>query len=230
MRLSLRLIITAAFCALALPALAQVHKCKGPDGRIVYSDGPCAMGASGGQINVQHNTIDASMDRERTQRYIEQQQMESRRQEMQQMQRMPAPQIQASMQRRDSYACQKAIRNAGVQGSRAKPGDIDAERAKAASICGYNPWPGPTMTELASRERIERERLEAERQAEANRTQTDDWVLRKPDPRQLETCFGGQCRDDQGNSYSPTPDGTRMRSDDGRCTADATGRVDCDTR
>ncbi|WP_423461141.1 hypothetical protein [Ottowia sp. VDI28] len=46
-----------------------------------------------------------------------------------------------------TYECKQAIKNASVHSGAAKARDIDDQRAKAASICGYNPWPGPSMTE-----------------------------------------------------------------------------------
>lgn len=42
-----------AFTALALPAMAQVHKCTDASGRTIYADAPCAAGQSGSLIERQ---------------------------------------------------------------------------------------------------------------------------------------------------------------------------------
>lgn len=156
---SLKLVVAAVFCALALPSLAQVHKCKGADGKVRYSDMPCAADASGGRINVRPNTIDTSIDRARTERRIQQRQLESAQQ---QTAPAPLPPQQSARRSADSYECRMAIRNAGIHGSRATPKEIDDARAKAISICGYNPWPGKTMVEIDAENRrtraIERSR------------------------------------------------------------------------
>lgn len=55
----LGLVAVALYCGSALPAAAQVFKCKQPNGTVVYQDGPCegaavvdtrsASGVSGGK-------------------------------------------------------------------------------------------------------------------------------------------------------------------------------------
>ena len=42
-----------AFAFLAMPASAQVHRCKDSSGKLTYSDQPCAAGQSGGVIEHQ---------------------------------------------------------------------------------------------------------------------------------------------------------------------------------
>lgn len=42
-----------AFAFLAMPASAQVHRCKDASGRLIYSDQPCAAGQSGGILEHQ---------------------------------------------------------------------------------------------------------------------------------------------------------------------------------
>ena len=102
--------LLAAMFLAASPAYAQVHKCKDVAGKTIYSDAPCAVGTRGRQINVQPNTIDTRMDWERSERYIRsrQQENELRRPSAAQP---SAPEQQAN-EKRDSYACKMAIRNA----------------------------------------------------------------------------------------------------------------------
>lgn len=45
-----KLIAAACLGLAALPAGAQVHRCKQADGKTVYSDQPCARGQTGGAI------------------------------------------------------------------------------------------------------------------------------------------------------------------------------------
>ncbi|MNZ91218.1 hypothetical protein D3C78_1101930 [compost metagenome] len=55
-----------AFAALALPATAQVHKCKDASGKTIYADAPCAAGQSG-----------SLLERKRTPGEIEQERMQA---------------------------------------------------------------------------------------------------------------------------------------------------------
>lgn len=52
------LIPALLIAALALPAHAQVNKCKGSDGKIIYQDTPCAT-AGGQELNIQTRRTDA---------------------------------------------------------------------------------------------------------------------------------------------------------------------------
>jgi len=49
----LAIVVAALACA---DAAAQLHKCKGPDGRIVYSDTLCEAAATGGSLKVIPNS------------------------------------------------------------------------------------------------------------------------------------------------------------------------------
>ncbi|MBS0405047.1 MAG: DUF4124 domain-containing protein [Proteobacteria bacterium] len=157
--------LLAAMFLAASPAYAQVHKCKDVAGKTIYSDAPCAVGTRGRQINVQPNTIDTRMDWERSERYIRsrQQENELRRPSAAQP---SAPEQQAN-EKRDSYACKMAIRNAETQSTSASPTKIDSDRGEARRICGFNPWPGPSASEVDAANRrtqaIERQTRDANR-------------------------------------------------------------------
>ena len=51
------------FACLCTAAAAQVVKCKGPGGKVIYSDVPCPDGAAGQSVNTQANVLDASGER-----------------------------------------------------------------------------------------------------------------------------------------------------------------------
>ncbi len=60
------LLALSAWSAVWAPAAQaqQVYRCQQPDGRVAYSDAPCAGGARQAQVDVAPNTVDTSADRE----------------------------------------------------------------------------------------------------------------------------------------------------------------------
>lgn len=56
-------IFAILFACLCTSAAAQVVKCKGPGGKVIYSDVPCPDGAAGQSVNTQANVLDASGER-----------------------------------------------------------------------------------------------------------------------------------------------------------------------
>ena len=58
-------------------AVAQVYKCKGADGRVVYSDARCGTSEERTDVDVRDNLIETSMDVERVQRQLAQQEREA---------------------------------------------------------------------------------------------------------------------------------------------------------
>ena len=56
-------LLPIALACLAAGASAQVVKCKGPGGKVIYSDVPCPDGAAGQSVNTQANVLDASGER-----------------------------------------------------------------------------------------------------------------------------------------------------------------------
>lgn len=178
-------------------AQAQVHRCKGTDGKLVYSDAPCTPHATGGAIKLHENSIDTSTDRERNERYLQQ-----RRQEEHEQQRTTAPAAGAAQadSNRDSPACRLAIRNANTQGSTATPAKIDNDRAEAIRECGFNPWPGKTASEI---------------DAENRRSRAIDRAARRH-PGLITTCDASGCWDTLGNRYNGTGS-TLFRTDGSTC-------------
>ena len=58
-------------------AAAQVYKCKGDYGRVVYSDARCGTSEERTDVDVRDNVIETSMDVERVQRQLAQQEREA---------------------------------------------------------------------------------------------------------------------------------------------------------
>lgn len=86
---SLRTAAALAVLLAASAASAQVVKCRGADGRVTYSDGPCAAGAPGQAVNVQGNVLDGAADRKDAARYHALAQEEQRSREIAAMMRNP---------------------------------------------------------------------------------------------------------------------------------------------
>lgn len=62
------IVVFAAFVAVGLAAQAQVIKCKGADGKTVYSDTACLGNSSSQSVNTTGGTIDTSSLRQGVQR------------------------------------------------------------------------------------------------------------------------------------------------------------------
>ena len=58
-------------------AAAQVYKCKGADGRVVYGDARCGTSEERTEVDVRDNVIETSTDMERVQRQLAQQEREA---------------------------------------------------------------------------------------------------------------------------------------------------------
>ena len=58
-------------------AAAQVYKCTGADGRVVYSDARCGASGERTEVDVRDNVIETSMDAQRVQRQLAQQEREA---------------------------------------------------------------------------------------------------------------------------------------------------------
>ena len=86
----------------------------------------------------------------------------------------------------DSYACQQAIRNAGVQSTQSRSGSrLEYDRSAATAACGYDPFAAQREIEIRERE------MRHERRMQAANT----------GPTRITRCNGGFCYDDQGNTY-----------------------------
>ena len=56
-------LLSVALSCLAFGASAQVVKCKGHGGKVIYSDVPCQDGGEGQKVNTQANVLDGANDR-----------------------------------------------------------------------------------------------------------------------------------------------------------------------
>lgn len=62
-RVYVKLIFLSLLLALCGPSMSQVNKCKGPSGKVIYSDVACAAPEEMQRVKINQNTIDASGDR-----------------------------------------------------------------------------------------------------------------------------------------------------------------------
>lgn len=207
----MKYIAACALLALSFCANAQVNKCKGSDGKVHYSDTGCAANQSGGQVKLQNNTIDTSMDWRRSERFLQQRRQQAA-QEVFQQGAMNANTAGHQNQRR-SPACELAIRNATTQSNSASPSKIDGDRGEARRICGFDPWPGMSMTEADAANK----RSQAmERAARAREIETNE----RSNPAGLHGCNRSGCWDSGGNRYNRAGNsGNFFRSDGKFCTA-----------
>ena len=77
MRFALRLLPLSVACVAAfasLPAHRQVFKCRGADGKMVYTDGACASGQTSQQIEQAKTGAEIAQERERTQEALQRKQ------------------------------------------------------------------------------------------------------------------------------------------------------------
>ncbi|WP_159914954.1 DUF4124 domain-containing protein [Pantoea sp. 18069] len=141
---------TIALTTLAMPTMAQVHKCKDASGRTIYADAPCAAGQS-----------DELLERRRTQSEIDQERMQaaeanerreraeadrqaSRLFERQQGQAAPAASQAAVQDKASSLECKAATKDlAFVSNIRTLSQDEKRMRTNAAiarvnASCGSN--------------------------------------------------------------------------------------------
>ena len=207
MKAAVGVLASMLFALVASTSHAQVHRCKGADGKMVYSDAPCVSSSTGGVIQLQDNVIETHMDRERNERYLQEQQQERQQSQPRPMPPQRRPVVTAPADRvggtnadRNSPECQLAIRNANTQSAAASPSKIDNDRAEASRVCGYNPWPGKTASEIDAENR----RSAALERASRNRT----GVVRD--------CDAGGCWDTQGMRYNGSGQ-TLIRADGQAC-------------
>lgn len=165
---------TIAFAAWTLPTLAQVHKCKDPIGRTIYSDAPCTVGQSGGLLERRrtHDEIyeermqAADAENRKQMRRLAEQEREWAAQSQYAPHSRPSP---IGMDARDDWAMRKKRANAAAS---------DSSITKNGSS-----W----------------DNSEATRRARAERQANRRAVL--PPPTNLNHCSGGFCSDNQGGQY-----------------------------
>lgn len=142
------------FAFLAVPASAQVHRCKDASGKLTYSDQPCVAGQSGGVIERQKSREQILEERlqaaEANERKYRAQDAERERQmfeQRQQQRRQPAPSHSAQAATQDkssSRECKEALKKLEfISSIRATPKNESRLRMNAAIVnvnasCGTN--------------------------------------------------------------------------------------------
>lgn len=212
-----RIMIAVGTLIAVSSASAQVYRCQSPDGKTSYSSTPCPTSHAGGQVRLTDNTLETRALREREAAALEQHAPQPWR-------RQPSMTADAGQQpanqHKPSYECRMAIRNANTQSDRATSKKIDAERATAAQVCGYNPWPGPTLTEIDA---ANRRSAAMEAQAKAKIQQEEE---RQRGPAIITNCDKGGCWGSDGQRYKHAAGGF-VRSDGKFCPKTGGGLLSC---
>jgi len=186
-------------------AYAQMYRCTGVGGKTTYSNFPCSASEKVEHVRITDNAIESRELRSY-----------ARAQKEQEFERKYGQQeeiggvLSGDPSQRNSYACSVAIKNASNQATmrRVSPQKIDDDRAKAAQICGYNPWPGKTMVEAD----MENKRSRAIEAAARAKTEAEEW------PSKITRCDQAGCWDDRGVRYRHSGvDGTYYRQDNTVC-------------
>lgn len=204
------ILIVATTLMAATSASAQVNRCKTASGKIVYTDAPCPTASSGGRVKLTDNVSENRAQREREALARQQQdQLEAERQPQQQRV-ISQPGSQPTATRTPSYKCRLAISNANTQSTSASARKIDADRAVAVEICGYNPWPGATLTEIDA----------ANRRSAAMKAQADAKMQQDEEPWRgpatITSCDAAGCWGSDGKRYNNAAGGF-LRNDGKFC-------------
>ncbi len=208
----IRIFLLAALLGMAVSAHAQTHKCQGPNGRIIYSDAPCANNQTGSEIRLRENTIDTRMDAERNERYIQQRRQDEA--DRAHKTRPLSPRENVEQDRAQSAECMAAIRSANTQPGNASPQKVDSDRGSARQVCGFDPWPGPSMTQIDAENRRSRALEEAAR-ARMNPI--------------IRSCDASGCWDMNGNRYNGN-NGRYFRVGDDTFCIRTGNNLDCSAR
>ena len=141
-----------AFAFLAVPASAQVHRCKDASGKFTYSDQPCAAGQSGGVIERQKSreqileerlqAAEANGRKYRAQDAERERQMfELQQQQQQQQRRQTAPPYGAQAATQDkssSRECKEAMKKLEFISSIRTTPKIESRLRMNAAIVNVN--------------------------------------------------------------------------------------------
>lgn len=212
-------LIAAAAMLLATGANAQVYRCISPDGKTSYSSSPCPERHVGGSVKLTDNTLETRALRERETFSREEQERQQADQQWMQSQRLVTqPMSQLPSRLNVSSACKLAISNAETQSTLRPPPpeEIDTQRARAAKVCGFNPWPGPTLVQQAD-ERRRKSLQQARMQQEAEQ---------RRGPAILTNCDGAGCWDTNGRRYESAAGGL-VRSDGKFCPNTGSNVLNC---
>lgn len=215
----LSIALIAAAMLMATGANAQVYRCKSPDGKTSYSSSPCPEKHVGGSVKLTDNTLERRALRERETLAREDQERQQADQHWMQSQRIATQPISQPPSRLNaSHDCQQAIRNAEIQSTLRPPPpeEIDAQRARAAKVCGFNPWPGPTLAQQADERRRKSQQQARMQQEEEQRR----------GPAILTNCDGAGCWDTNGRRYENAAGGL-VRSDGKFCPNTGSNVLNC---
>ena len=184
-------IILALSMLAAIQAMAQIHYCV-VGGKKILTDKPCP--GAGTELRPTVNIVQAHSVPEKQSAYGSDGQYQS----------------SSGPQSGDSYACQQAISNAGVQSTQSRSGSrVEYDRSAASAACGYDPFSQQRAAEERERER----RHERMMQAAENARNT-----RNTGPTQMSRCSGGFCYDTQGNTYHRNGDNFLTKPGGGTCS------------
>ena len=176
------------FTVLALPASAQVHRCKDTSGKMTYTDTLCGTGQSGGLIERQRaqsaiyeermQAAEAE-DRKQAQRIAEQER-EWAAQSQRALQYQAAPPVQHSG---NNWAARKALKN--------------AQTSSNSITNNGGRW---DQAAESQRKQINREKARRE-QAQHEQKWPEETDARRQAPTNFTNCNGGFCYDNQGGTY-----------------------------
>ena len=215
----LSIALIAAAMLMAMGANAQVYRCKSPDGKTSYSSSPCPEKYVGGSVKLTDNTLETRALREREALAREDQERRQADQHWMQSQRITTqPMSQSPSRLNASHDCQQAIHNAETQSTLRPPPpeEIDAQRARAVKVCGFNPWPGPTLAQQADERRRKSQQQARMQQEEEQRR----------GPAILTNCDGVGCWDTNGRRYENAAGGL-VRSDGKFCPNTGSNVLNC---
>lgn len=120
-------VVTLLLAGLCSTAIAQINKCKGPGGKIIYSDAACDMPDKMERIKTHQNTVDASGDRRNAQEM-------RARSEMEDLQRNPPQECQFEGK---SGKRQQLARRASEECVKNKIAERNGERASYVAQQNY---------------------------------------------------------------------------------------------
>ena len=238
---------------LAASAQAQVYKCTGPGGQVVYADAPCGAGAR--QLSreaLEANTLDASALRDRARADRE------------------APVAAAALPGVSGGTCPEPLEIRNLETSASSSGLQDREReflwaelrraracSRESSRYSAEDWrllreaqaaqtSGDPVAREAARRRAEslhasaasvqeQQRMLVDRQVQAQRESGTTLIVRPPGWRPLPApqpqpsmdCRGTVCTDARGSQYDRQPDGRLQRRQDQASCSEVRGQLRC---
>lgn len=179
-------------------AEAQVFKCAGANGKIVYSDRACDQNASGGII-MREPTLEEKI-REREEAYAAEMRKQDRR-AIEQERELIEQERREIAERREMMERRYQPEHKGYE---------ERLRERNASVRSTVKPPPPQW-----------------RRAPSQHAQNDDNSNRKPSPSVITHCAGGFCHDNQGGVYHQHGNGTTMTGPNGGTCIQTGASVQC---